>query len=390
MLSVSNLLCGHRAGNEALRYGHAKACPDGAPRPVVVWAMTRACNLRCVHCYASATAAASPNELSAKEGQSLLEDLAAFRIPALLLSGGEPLLRPDFFPLLARAKALGLRCTLSTNGVLLDEAAAGRLSAAGLTYAGVSLDGTEAVHDRLRGKAGAFESSLGALRRCRSHGIRTGVRFTIHRENRNDLDAMFDLCLAERIDRLCVYHLAWAGRGKALASVDLSPNETRAAMDRIFDRTIAAHKAGSPLEVLTVGNHADAGYLLRRLEREAPDRAKEAWKLLSGTGGNRSGQNIAAIDPEGGVHVDQFSWHYAVGNIRQSPFSRIWTDASDPRLAILRDRTSRLPEKCRRCRVLLVCNGNLRARAEAATGNFLGMDPGCYLSEEETAGPPPA
>ena len=85
------------------------------------------------------------------------------------------------------------------------------------------------------------------------------------------------------------------------------------------------------------------------------------------------------------MHYDQFSWHYNCGNIRSKPFSQIWSEAIDPRLAILRDRKAQLPPRCQSCRFLDVCNGNLRTRAEAATGDWLGEDPSCYLSELETA-----
>src|SRR5579884_3380044 len=226
MLSVSNLLCDHRAGNEALRYGHVRerrqgrepettpADPfDGAPRPVVVWAVTKACNLRCVHCYASASPEAASGELTHQEGLALLEDLRAFNVPAVLFSGGEPLARPDTPALIAYAQSLGLSCTLSTNGLLIDEAMADRLAALGLKYAGISVDGIRARHDKLRGLQGAFEGTLAAIDRCRARGIKVGLRFTVHALNQTDLDAIFDICLEHDVQRLCVYHLAYAGAG---------------------------------------------------------------------------------------------------------------------------------------------------------------------------------
>lgn len=386
MLSITNLLCDHRAGNEALRYGHMRRSQpgtDATPRPVVVWAVTKACNLRCVHCYASADARPAPGELSHDEGRSLLEDLKSFGVPAVLFSGGEPLHRADTIDLIAYAQSLGLSCTLSTNGLLIDDTVADRLAEIGLKYVGISLDGTEARHDKLRGQRGAFAGTLAAIDRCRARGIKVGLRFTVHALNQVDLDEIFDLCLAHDIQRLCVYHLAYAGRGGKMQKVDLTAAQTRKVVDRIFTRSRVEHAAGSTLEVLTVGNHADAAYLLRQLERDNPARAELIRQRLEGTGGNRSGCNIASIDPVGEVHYDQFSWHYACGNVRTRPFSEIWRDAFDPRLRILRDRSAHLPQRCQACRYLSVCNGNLRTRAEAATGNWLGMDPSCYLSDAE-------
>ncbi len=399
MLSVSNLLCNHSAGNESLRYGHSRerarhaglnmygVYPD-APRPVVVWAVTRACNLRCVHCYASATPGPAPGELSHNEGIALLDDLASFQVPAVLFSGGEPLAREDTPELIAYAHSLGLSTTLSTNGLLIDDRMADRLQEVGLKYIGISVDGLAVRHDKLRGQKGAFEGALATIDRCRARGIRIGLRFTVHALNEVDLDAIFDLCLEHDVQRLCVYHLAYSGRGGSMQKVDLTGAQTRSIVERIFERTRRCHAEGQPLEVLTVDNHTDAAFLLMELEKSDPVAGNEVEARLRGTGGNRSGCNIAAIDPVGNVHYDQFSWHYNCGNVREQQFSTIWGEATDPRLAILRDRQALLPQRCQSCRFVGVCNGNLRTRAEAATGNWLGDDPSCYLTDEEIAARP--
>ncbi|MGF1632429.1 MAG: radical SAM protein [Phycisphaerae bacterium] len=400
MLSLSNLLCDHQSGNERLRYGHTQAVghrrrpvaeADGVPRPVTVWHVTKACNLRCVHCYASACAEPAPDELSFDEGTRLLDDLKGFGVPAVLFSGGEPLVRPDTPQLIAHARSIGLSATLSTNGMLIDDAMADRLAGVGLTYVGISLDGTQPTHDKLRGAAGAYDGALAGIDRCRARGIKVGLRFTVHALNYADCDAMIDTCIEHGVERLCVYHLAYAGRGGKMQKVDLTGRQTRNVVRHLFARTRALHEAGTPLEVLTVGNHADAAFMLIELEATDPARAASVRKRLEGTGGNRSGCNIASIDPSGDVHYDQFSWHHACGNVRQQPFSRIWSEAADPRLAVLRDRRAHLPARCQACRYVGVCNGNLRTRAEAATGDWLGMDPSCYLTEAETlARPVPA
>lgn len=383
MLSVSNLLCNHSTGNERLRYGHLRREADPIPRPVVVWAVTKACNLRCVHCYASATAGPAPNELTRDEGFALLDDLRTFEVPAVLFSGGEPLARPDTPDFIAHAQKLGLPSTLSTNGLLIDDPMADKLAEFGLKYAGISIDGIGEQHDKLRGMKGSFQGALDAIDRCRARGIRVGLRFTVHALNHRFLDEIFDLCAEHDVQRLCVYHLAYAGRGGAMQKSDLTSAQTRAIVDKLFTRTRRCHEDGWPLEVLTVDNHADAAYLLLSLEQTDPERAQEVHGRLAYNGGNRSGCNISAIDPEGGVHYDQFSWHYTCGSVRERPFSRIWSDATDPRLTVLRNRRFALPSKCQACRFVDVCNGNLRTRAEAATGDWLGFDPGCYLTDSE-------
>lgn len=401
MLSLSNILCDHAAGNEALRYGHKSSHGHGhstasanatatadpyadTPKPVVVWAVTQACNLKCVHCYAAASAEPAPEELTGEEARALLDDLKAFGVPAVLFSGGEPLVRPDILDLIRYASVeLGMRCTLSTNGTLIDADKAKQLADLGLTYVGMSIDGTRPQHDKLRGMQGCFDQTVAAFKHCKDAGLRTGARFTVHGLNHHELDDIFDLCLEHNIDRLCVYHLAYAGRGGNMQKVDLTADQTRAIVDRIFERTRQAHDDGHELEVLTVGNHADQAYAILSLEQSDPKRAQRILDKLRRNGGNQSGNYISSIDPLGNVHYDQFSWHYNVGNIRENPFSDIWSSARDPRLAVLRDRKSHLPATCQQCRFLDICNGNLRTRAEAATTDWFGMDPSCYLTDQE-------
>jgi radical SAM protein with 4Fe4S-binding SPASM domain len=388
MLSLSNLLSGRTHGNEKLRYGHRRDRAESpAPRPVVVWAVTGACNLKCVHCYASAGDCPADNELSTAEGRALLHDLASYRVPAVLFSGGEPLVRPDFFELLEYARQLGLRCTLSTNGTRIDDETARDLAGLGLRYVGISLDGAQPRHDRLRGVEGAFEQTIEGIRACRRAGLNVGLRFTVHALNEPDLEEIFQICLDEGVSRLCIYHLAYAGRGRGMSRVDLSAEKTREVVERIISQTLRMDLTSQPLEVLTVGNHADAGYVLTHLERHEPDLTANAWDLLKGTGGNQSGNYIASIDPQGEVHYDQFSWHYACGNVRDRRFSTIWSRPDDERLKLLRDRQESLPERCRSCRFLPVCNGNLRTRAESAGGDWLGLDPACYLRDDEIFSP---
>jgi len=389
MLSISNLVADHQAGNEGLRYGHRKPRPEFslevAPRPVVVWAVTNACNLKCVHCYASATTDPLKGELTYDQGVALLDDLKQFNVPAILFSGGEPLVRPDVLRLLGYARQIGHRVTLSTNGLLIDDAMADRLAELGMQYIGISIDGGRQTHDRLRGLAGAFEGSMAAVKRCRDRGIKVGLRFTVHALNYQEMDHVIDQCLAYDVPRLCIYHLAYAGRGGKMQKVDLTTEQTRQVVERIFTRTAELHRSGAPLEVLTVANHADAAYAILRLEAHDPQAAAELHQRLRGTGGNQSGNFISSVDPLGNVHYDQFSWHYTCGNVKQTPFSEVWGRATDPRLKILRDRVAHLPEACQKCRFLDICNGNLRTRAEAATGDWLGFDPSCYLSASERA-----
>ncbi len=248
---------------------------------------------------------------------------------------------------------------------------------------GISLDGIGATNDRFRGSTGAFDAALGGIRACTEAGVRTGLRLTLNRHNYEDLDAIFDLLEEENIRRACFYHLVYAGRGARIQSDDLSLEESRAAVDLIFDRTQDFARRGVDIEILTVDNHADGPYLLRRVQAEQPERAGEVLQLLQWNGGNSSGIGIGEVDHRGNVHADQFWQHYSFGNVRQRPFSQIWTDVSDPLMAGLKHRKPLLSGRCATCRYLDICNGNFRVRAEAVHGDVWAPDPACYLTDEE-------
>ena len=390
MLSVSRLLNGTVTQADALRYGRSTARGpahllhfSADKKPVVVWNITQRCNLFCMHCYMDSHDRDYPGELTTEEGRRLLDELAAFGVPTVLFSGGEPLIRPDIFELASHARGLGLRCVLSTNGTLITEETARRIAEAGFSYAGISLDGIGPSHDKVRGKSGAYDSALAGLRLCRDAGVRVGLRFTVHRKNVDQLPAIFDLLETEEIPRCCVYHLAYAGRGDRIRAYDLDPRETRTAMEYVFDRARSFHERGLEKEILTVDNHTDNVLLYLRLREQEPERADEVLELLRWNGGNQSGIAIAAVDPQGRVHADQFSGDYTLGNVRERPFGDIWTDKAEPRMALLKDRKPHLKGRCRSCRYLDLCNGNLRVRAERYFDDFLAPDPACYLTDEE-------
>lgn len=390
MLSVSRLLNGTTTEGDVLRYGRSSQQGpahllhfSADKKPVVAWNITGQCNLKCMHCYASATSKPFEGELTTAECYKVLDDLAAYHVPSVLFSGGEPLMRPELFEFAEYARKVGLRTVLSSNGTLIDREMAVRVRDAGFTYAGISLDGTERTHDQIRGVRGSFQASLQAIRYLREAGVRTGVRFTVHAKNLSDMEAIFDIVEEEAIPRVCVYHLGYAGRGGRISAFDLTAEETRAAVDYVFARSQDFHRRGLDHEILTVGNHTDNAYLCLAVEKQDPSRAAELVQLLEWNGGNQSGIAIASINPRGTVHADQFSWGYSLGNVRERSFGEIWDDRSHPRMGILKDRASHLPQRCQDCRFVRMCNGNLRARAEYATGDFLGFDPSCYLTDEE-------
>lgn len=398
MIGISKLYCGGVESSDVLRYGRASQnLPSHLlqfsedKKPVVVWNITRACNLSCDHCYASATAGPAPDELSLAEAEKLVDQLIEFKAPVVLFSGGEPLMHPHIFKLIKRAVDGGRRAVLSTNGLLIDQGVAARLKDLGLSYVGVSLDGLAPVHDEFRRLPGAFDRTVKAMAIAREAGLKVGLRFTLNRSNVEDLPAIFDLMEREGIARVCFYHLVVSGRGARLNGVTLNHEESRRALDFIIKRTDERHQKGRPLEVLTVDNHADGPYLYLKMMAEGrAERAREVLKLLRLNGGNSSGRGIGAVSWNGAVHPDQFWRSLTLGSVREKTFGEIWTNRDNEILMALKNKKDHVAGRCRRCSFLEMCGGNLRARAVAATGDIWGEDPACHLTDEEisTALPP--
>jgi radical SAM protein with 4Fe4S-binding SPASM domain len=323
-------------------------------------------------------------ELTTTEAKKFIDDLADFKVPVLIFSGGEPLIRPDFFELAEYAAGKGIRPTISTNGTLITLKVAEHLKKIGVGYVGISLDGLREVNDKFRGKAGAFAAAMKGIQNCVKAGQRVGLRFTINKHNLRELDNIFDFIEAENINRVCFYHLVYSGRGNQMLAEDVSPEESRRAMDIIIRRTRDFEERGLKKEILTVDNHCDGVYMyLKALADEDFVGAQKIKELIARNGGNRSGIAFAAVDPLGFVHPDQFTQNHTFGNVRERKFGDIWTDMSQPLLAGLKHRKPMLKGRCAACQYLSICNGNFRTRAEAITGDFWESDPACYLTDQE-------
>jgi len=353
-------------------------------RPLVVWNMTNRCNLRCKHCYISAEDHKYEDELSTEEAREFIRDLAAIKIPVLLFSGGEPLLRKDIFELAEYASGLGLRVVLSTNGTLINDEIAVKIKTAGFQYVGVSIDGGPVTHDKFRNKEGSFAAAINGIRTCMRHGIKTGIRFTVNKENQADLPEVLALVEAEGIPRFCMYHLVYSGRGEEISEIDTSAAEKKEILNLVKEKTLELHKKGVEVEILTTDNHADGISLYQYIKQNEPHRADEIIKLLEMHGGCSAGTKFANIDPRGNVHPCQFWQDYTIGNVREVPFSQIW-NSDDQLLVQLREKEKHVKGKCARCNFKALCSG-CRIRARAVYGDIWAEDPACYLSEEEIKG----
>ena len=388
MISVTKLLFATEYFGDSLRYtDNAHKARNGVREgmgPVVVWNSTRTCNLKCRHCYMSSDAKKYQNELTTAEAKQFIDDLADFNVPVLLFSGGEPLIRPDFFELADYAAKKGVRPTLSTNGTLITPEVARKIKDIGVGYVGISLDGLREVNHKFRGKAGAFEAAMNGIKNCVAVDQRVGLRFTINHHNIQELENIFDFIEEENINRVCFYHLVYSGRGNQMMDEDVTAEESRRAMDIIIRRTRDFEERGLKKEILTVDNHCDGVYMyLKALQEGKDELAQQIKKYIAMNGGNRSGMAFAEVDPLGYVHPDQFTQHHTFGNVRERKFGDIWQDTTNPIMAGLKDRKLLLKGRCSKCKFLDNCNGNFRTRAEARTGDFWESDPSCYLTDEE-------
>jgi radical SAM protein with 4Fe4S-binding SPASM domain len=348
------------------------------PIPVVVWNITSKCNLKCIHCYANA-GEQRKEELSTEDAKRFLDDLAEMRIPILLFSGGEPLLRKDLFELASHITSKGIKCSLSTNGTLINEETAEKLKKAGFSYIGVSIDGMKETNDRFRGVSGAFNRAFEGLLNSKQAGIMTGIRFTVTKYNIGDIPAVIDLLAENNIPRFCLYHLVPSGRAEFRDDITLK--QRRELIDWLFDKAIQLHDDGYKTEILTVDNPVDGVYTYLKLKEMDEELAESALEFLKYRGGDNSGYRLANVDMFGNVHPNQFWWDYTIGNIKEQKFSEMWLNPKDDLLIKLRNKTGYLRGRCGRCKFNEVCGG-FRLRALRA-GDLWGNEPDCYLTDEE-------
>ncbi|NIN51909.1 MAG: radical SAM protein [Nitrososphaeria archaeon] len=349
--------------------------------PVVVWNVTNICNLRCIHCYANSLASKPRGELTTEEGLKLIDNLASIGVPLLILSGGEPLLREDIFELCRHAVKSGIKTVFSTNGIDINESVVEALKRAGASYVGVSVDGLKKTHERIRGVQGCFDRAMEALELLKESRLKTGIRFTVNRRNIGELESIFDLMIEREIPRICIYHLAYSGRGMNVRGEDLSTPERRWLLDFLIAKSLE-FKGEVDADVETVNSPADGVYTYLKLWEVDKGLAARAMKILRKYGGDPTGYKVANIDHLGLVHPNQFWWDHMLGSVRNEKFNAVWFESRNHLLLKLRSKWKYVKGRCGRCRYKGVCAG-YRLRALRVHGDVWAEDPGCFLSEEE-------
>ena len=299
--------------NDANKPQGPKRKPSG---PVVIWNLIRRCNLTCKHCYATSADKDFPGELNTRQVYDVMDNLKAFGVPVLILSGGEPLMRPDIFEISHRAKDMGFYVGLSSNGTLIDENNIDDIVKVGYNYVGISIDGMRETHDNFRRKQGSFDEALHGIRLCHDAGIKVGLRFTLTQDNKQDLPGLLQLMDDEHVDKFYLSHLNYAGRSNKNRRDDLHHKMTREAMDLLFDTCWQDVQSGRRREFVTGNNDADGVYLLLWVRKHMPEHAQRLEQMLLRWGGNSSGVNISNIDNIGNVHPDTMWWDYTIGSIK--------------------------------------------------------------------------
>jgi radical SAM protein with 4Fe4S-binding SPASM domain len=351
--------------------------------PVIFWNITGRCNLSCEHCYnASGPNQDGEDELTTREALSFIDDCGELGIRVILLSGGEPLMRPDIWELAGHAHSLGIKTALSTNGTLINPEIAGKIRDASIGYVGISLDGATApVHDRFRNTPGAFERAIRAFSCCNAAGIRCGVRMTITRENIHELGSLIDLALHIGACRFCVYWLVPSGRGAdSYRDLQLTEPEVFSVLDML--QRYARRTDPSVMEFLTVDGPQDAVHLLQWMKQEGCEDLPEARNLVASMkGGCSAGIRVANVSPAGDVYPCQFAQipEFRIGSIRERPFSYLWNDPKNPVTSLFRKKEEHLSGKCRQCPYIALCGGGCRVRAFRQKNDFSAEDPFCFI-----------
>jgi len=350
-------------------------------RPIVFWNITYQCNLRCLHCYINALQKQNPYELSTEEAVRLSEEMVKLGIPLVIFSGGEPLIRRDFWeivePMAGKPRP---KLSLSTNGTLITKEVAEKLASYGFMYVGISIDSIRPEwHDKFRGVKGAFEATMRGIRNSIEAGLDVGIRTTITKYNVKEVPDILRWAHDHGIKRVSLYILDTVGRGTGIKEWLPTHEQLRWLADTLIEE---ARKYADSMEILVVRGQFMGFYIADKLAKSNED-FMDYIKLIDAQG--NCGRKSISIYPDGTVKPCQFVDWVSLGNVREKPLSEIlrWDNpALKPFLEI--EKHLRGP-RCGSCPFRRICGGGSRGRALEATGDPWGDDPLCFIDPWEIA-----
>lgn len=336
---------------------------------LIFWETTAACNLKCIHCRASAVDSPSPDDLTTNEAFVLLDTIAGFAKPVVVLSGGEPLVRGDIFDIAGHGAALGLRMALATNGTMVTSDVAGRIKSAGIQRVSVSIDGaSSSTHDRFRRQAGSFDAALEGIENLKAIGIPFQINTSVTKMNLAELPDILDMAVAIGAAALHIFLLVPTGCGKDIAADEMiTPQQYEDVLNWFYDKS-----KDTPINLKATCAPHYYRIMRQRAKKEDVKVNSEGHDFEAVTKGCLAGTGVCFISHKGEVYPCGYLPILA-GNIRETPFPEIWQDSELFR--ILRDE-SLLEGKCGPCEFKSICGG-CRARAYAETGNYLTEEPYC-------------
>ena len=380
MIPLSVMVTGRGTVSFRIKGPYGRKAPSrftSVLKPMVFWNITYKCNLFCVHCYISASPQGMPGELGTDDVLRIADDIVKLGSPMTVISGGEPLVRGDFWLIAERLIGGGVKVSLSTNGTLISSRVASKLAELGISYVGISLDSVNPqYHDKFRGAPGAFEKALMGIRNSIDAGLPVGLRMTLTRYNIGEAEALVELSRRLGVGRIAFYLIDLTGRARG--DLDLLP--TREQLENFVDTMIkVSMDTGGDPEILVVrGNFVG----VRVADKLATSREEflEYMSMISAQGD--CGRKTVSIYPDGSVKPCQFIDWVTIGNAREESLTKILSLENEKLKPYLEAYKNLRGPKCSTCIFKVICGGGSRGRALAYTGDPWGDDPLCFLDPE--------
>jgi len=352
-------------GPEAIAYQERTGIK--APR-IIAWEITRSCNLSCVHCRAAAEFGHYHGELSLDEIKATIDNIVTISNPIIILTGGEPLMRPDIWEIVDYCHEKGAMPVIGTNATLITDDIAQKMADHGIPRISVSVDfPTAAGHDEFRGEPGCFDQTIEGIKIAKRHGVGVQINTTVTTRNAHLMEEMHDLAESLNVDAFHIFMLVPTGRGSEILAEELPPDEYEKVLEWAYER-----QKTSPLHF----KPTDAPHyyrIIRQLaKKEGRKVTREEYGLDAMTRGCLGGITFCFISHIGDIQPCGY-FDMQLGNVKEKPFSEIWTDSKV--FNDLRD-YSLLKGKCGACEFKAVCGG-CRARALEATGDYMEAEPYC-------------